>query len=123
MIIPTIPFTREGDKILLSGPVFLSCGCAGATARWATVQQNIITRIPHAKPKASRIVYDWLTQEKLREKYPVFNQHQYGVVVAETEKGFEAVSIMEGTTFKTAEKINQLLERHKVWTSKQSSSN
>lgn len=122
MIIPMIPFTKEGNKIFLSGPVFLSCSCGGVVARWATVQQSL-PHIPHCKPKASRIVYDWLTQEKMWEKHPILKQHQFGVVVAETEKGFELVSIMEGTTFKTAEKINQLIERHKEWMSKQSSTN
>lgn len=122
MIIPMIPFTKEGNKIFLSGPAFLSCGCGGVVARWATVQQSL-PHIPHCKPKASRIVHDWLTQEKMWEKYPILKQHQFGVVVAETEKGFELVSIMEGTTFKTAEKINQLIERHKEWMSKQSSNN
>lgn len=119
MNIPQIPF-KQDDKITLTGPVFMSCGCGNVTARWATVQQNLVTRLPQVKPKASRIASDWLTQEGLREKYPILKAHQFGVVVAETDKGFEIINVMDGATMKVAQQIADLIKRSKEWTESQS---
>ena len=113
MIITQLPFEKDGDKIKLTGPVFLSCGCGNVTARWATVQQNLITKIPQGKPKSSRMINDWLTQEGLKEKWPVLKQHTYGIVVVETTAGLEMVNVMTGTTNKTAEQIADLIKRRK----------
>lgn len=115
-----LPLEKRGDKIFLTGPIFLSCGCGNVTARWASVQQNLATKIPQAKPKASIITKEWLIQEKLKEKYEILNKHQYGVVVAETENGFDLVDIMLGAAPKMAEQVGQLLRRHKEWKQKQS---
>lgn len=106
-----LPFERKEDKILLTGPCFLSCGCGNVTARWATVAQGISTNIPQGKPKASRIIHDWMAQEGLWSN-PIFKQHTFGAVVAETENGIELVNIMDGATPKVTEKIGQLLRRH-----------
>lgn len=107
-----LPFKEKNGEVKLLGPVFLSCGCGNVTARWASVAQNITTQIPQGKPKASRIIHNWLTQEGLWEKYPVLKQHTFGVVVAETENGIELVDIMNGATPKVAEKIGELIRRH-----------
>lgn len=123
MIIPQLPFSRDGDKVYLSGPVFLSCGCGNVIARWASVAQNLSTRIAQGKPKSSRIISDWITQEGLREKFPALKQHTYGLVVAETENGIEGVNIMDGATMKVAEKVGQLIQRNKEWSKTQSSTN
>jgi len=112
MNIPQLPFIQDKDKIRLNGPVFLSCGCGNVIARWASVAQNLSTRIPQGKPKASRIIHDWLTQEGLWDSYPIFKQHTFGVVVAETEEGIECVNIMDGASTKAAEKVGQLIRRH-----------
>ena len=114
-ILPPLPFEEKDGKIRLLGPCFLSCGCGNVTARWASVSQNLATRLPQGKPKSSRIIYNWLTQEGMRDKYPVLKQHTFGVVVAETDKGFECVNIMDGAAPKVAEKIGQLLRRHKEY--------
>lgn len=106
-----LPLERKEDKICLLGPLFLSCGCGNVVARWATIAQNLAYRIPQGKPKASRIVHDWLTQEGLAAKYPVLKQHTFGAVVAETDKGIELVDIMNGATPKVAEKIGDLVRR------------
>lgn len=113
MNIPIIPFKREGDKVLLTGPVFLSCGCGNVIARWASLQQNLATRFPQGKPKSSKIISDWLEQEGLKEKWPELKQHTYGLVVAETPDGFEAVNIMGGATSEVLKKIARLIERNK----------
>ena len=123
MIITQIPFKEEGDRIVLTGPVFLSCGCGNVIAKYASVSQNLSTRLPQAKPKSSKMVTRWLVQEKMSEKYPILKQHQYGVVVAETEKGFEVVDIMTGAAPKVAEQIGQLLRRSTEWTRRQLSNN
>lgn len=123
MIITQIPFREEGDRIVLTGPVFLSCGCGNVIAKYASVAQNLSTRLPQAKPKSSKMVTRWLVQEKMSEKYPILKQHQYGVVVAETEKGFECVDIMTGAAPKVAEQIGQLLRRSAEWTRRQLSNN
>lgn len=110
MVRPPLPF-ESGEKIKLTGPVFLSCGCGNVTARWASVQQNLSTKIPQGKPKSSKIISDWLTQEGLRDKWPELKQHTYGLVVVETENGFEKVNVMGGAVMKVAEQIGQLLKR------------
>lgn len=110
MNIPQLPFIKEGDQVKLTGPCFLSCGCGQVIARWATIQQNLVARLPHAKPKSSTIAKEWIKQNKLDEKYPILKQKLYGVVVAETD-GIEAINIMEGTTMKTAERIADLVRR------------
>ena len=107
-----LPFERKEDKVVLTGPCFLSCGCGNVTARWATVCQSLAFGIPQGKPKASRIIHDWIYQEKLEDKHPVLKQHTFGVVVAETENGIEAVDVMNGATPKVAEKIGQLIRSH-----------
>ena len=111
MMIPQLPFIKENDKVRLTGPVFLSCGCGNVTARWATVQQNLLTKLPQGKPKSSKIVNEWLIQEDLKNKWPVLKQHTYGIVVAETENGFEMVNVMAGATNKVAEQIADLVKR------------
>ena len=117
MMIPQIPFVKEGDKVRLTGMVFLSCGCGNVTARWATIQQGLTHRIPQVKPKSNRVVSDWLTQEGLREKWAVLKQHQYGVVVGETEKGFEMIDVMGGVTSKVTAQIADLIRRHNEYRS------
>ena len=107
-----LPFEEKDGKVKLTGPCFLSCGCGNVTARWATISQNLVFRLPQGKPKASRIIHDWIEQQKLTEKYPVLKQHTFGVVVAETENGIETVDIMNGATPKVAEKIGQLIRSH-----------
>lgn len=111
MNIPTIPFIEEDGVVKLTSPVLLQCGCGQVVARWATISQNLSTRIPQAKPNASRIVAKWIEQNKLTEKFPILKKHQYGIVVAETDKGIEGVDIMPGTTMSTAEKIGDLIRR------------
>lgn len=108
---PQLPFHKEGEKIRLVGPVLLSCGCGGVIARFATLQQNLAARIPQAKPKSNRMVNDWLTQEGLKEKFPILTKHQYGLVVAETENGFEGVNIMGGATMNVVNQIADLIRR------------
>lgn len=115
-----LPFKEENGKVVLTGPVVLHCGCGGVLARWATLQQQL-PRLPQGKPKSSKIIWQWVQQEMPKE--PLLKGHQYGVVVAETEKGFELVDIMAGATPHVVEKITNLLKRNKEWTSKQSLSN
>ena len=104
---PTIPI-KDGK---LTGPIFLSCGCGTQTARWATIQQNLVTRIPSAKPKASKVVKEWVESNKLGEKFPILNKHQYGLVVEESANGFEGVDIMSGATTQVVRKIADLVRR------------
>lgn len=111
MIIPQLPFKREGDKVVLTAPVFLSCGCGVTTARWATVQQNLSTRIAQGKPKSSKIISDWIRQEGLDAKWPVLKLHTFGIVVAVTDKGPEMVNVMSGAPTKVAEDISALIKR------------
>ena len=111
MNIPVIPFIEEEGRIKLTGPVFLSCGCGNQIARWATLQQSLATRIPQAKPNASKIVAKWIEQENLKTKIPQLAKHNFGVVVGETENGFEYVDIQEGATNKVLEKIGDLIRR------------
>lgn len=111
MIIPALPFDEKDGKIRLKAPVFLSCGCGNVTARWATVAQNLSRSIAQGKPKSSKIIHNWLTQEDLWNKWPVLKQHTFGIVVAETDDGFEMVDVMNGATPKVAEKIGGLLRR------------
>ena len=113
MIIPQLPFKREGDKVILTAPVFLSCGCGNVTARWATIQQNLSTRFPQGKPKSAKIIDEWLKQEDLYSKWPELKQHTYGIVVAKTPDGWEKVNIMAGAPMKAAEQIARLIERSK----------
>lgn len=118
-----LPFKEEGGKIILTGPCFLSCGCGEIIAKWASVAQNLRTRIPHGKPKSSKIIHRWIVQEKMGDKCPVLKQRIYGVVVAETENGFEFVNISLGASPRVAEQIGQLIRRHNEWKQKQSLNN
>lgn len=111
MNIPRVPFEKDGDKIKLTGIVFLSCGCGNVTARWATIQQGLVHRIPQVKPKSTRLASDWLTQEGMREKYPLFKQHQFGAVAGETDKGFEIVDVMTGVSTKVTAQVADLIRR------------
>ena len=111
MIIPRLPFIEENGRIELTGPVLLSCGCGNVTARWASLQQQLVTKLPQGKPKSSRIINDWLIQENLKAQWPELKQHTYGLVVAKTDKGFERVNIMAGATSNVLSQIGQLLER------------
>lgn len=113
MIIPKLPFEQAGDRIILTGPVLLTCGCGSVTARWATLQQQIPTKIPQGKPKSSRIINDWIIQEDLKKKWPELKQHTYGIFVAETERGLEKVNIMAGATPAVLGQIGSLIERSK----------
>lgn len=113
MNIPQLPFVREGDRIKLTGPVFLSCGCGNVTARWANIQQNLTTRLPQGKPKSAKIINEWLRQEGLDAKWPVLKLHTFGIVVVETDKGFEMVNIMAGAPVKAADEVGRLLARRK----------
>lgn len=108
---PQLPFHKEGDKVILDSIVFLGCGCGNVVARWATIQQNLAARIPQAKPKSNKTVNDWLIQEGLKEKFPILKQHQYGLVVAETEKGIEGVNIMGGATMNVVNQVADLIRR------------
>ena len=90
---------------------FVVHNCGNVTARWATVCQSLAFGIPQGKPKASRIIHDWMAQEGLWSN-PIFKQHTFGAVVAETENGIETVDIMNGATPKVAEKVGQLIRRH-----------
>ena len=111
MIIPQLPFVREGDWVRLTGPCLLTCGCGSVTARWATLQQQLATKLPQGKPKASKIINDWIVQEGLSKKWPELKQHTYGIVVAQTDKGIEHVNIMSGTTPGTLNQIGDLIRR------------
>lgn len=113
MIVQQLPFVREDDKVKLTGPVFLSCGCGNVIARWASIQQSLSHKLPQGKPKSSKIITDWINQEGLNEKWPVLKLHNFGIVVAETENGFEMVNIMSGAPTKAAEEIGKLILRSK----------
>lgn len=113
MIIPQLPFVREGDHIKMTGPVFLSCGCGSVTARWANIQQNLATKLPQGKPKSAKIIDEWLKQEGLYARWPVLKLHTFGVVIVETDKGFEYINVMAGAPVKAAEDIGRLLARRK----------
>lgn len=123
MMIPQLPFEREGDKVKLTGCCMLSCGCGNVIARWASVRQNLSTKIPQGKPKSSKIIHDWIVQNGLFDRWPVLKLKQYGVVVGETEKGFEMVNIMSGAAPKVAQDVANLIKRNKEWTINQSSNN
>lgn len=112
MIIPQLPFSQDDKGIHLTGPVMLSCGCGNVVARWASVAQNLATRIPQGKPKSSKIIHNWLIQENLSDKWPELKKHTFGLVVAQTENGWERVNIMDGTTMKVAEKVGQLIKEN-----------
>ena len=112
MNIPQLPFTQDDKGIHLTGPVMLSCGCGNVIARWASVAQNLSTRLPQGKPKSSKIIHNWLVQEKLSDKWSELKQHSFGLVVAQTERGWEKVNIMDGATMKVAEKIGQLIKEN-----------
>lgn len=91
---------------------FVVHNCGSTTARWASIQQNLSTRVPQAKPKSSRMVNDWLTESGLREKLPVLKGHQYGVFVVPVGGELEALDIMPGTTMGVAQRIGELIRRH-----------
>lgn len=111
MILPQLPFDKVGDRIFLTGPCLLTCGCGQITARWATLQQQLATKIPQGKPKASKIINEWVAQEGLSERWPELKQHTYGIVVAQTEKGLEKVNIMSGSTPSVLQQIGDLIRR------------
>lgn len=111
-MIPQSPFITTSEGTILKGPVFLSCGCGNVTARWATVAQNLVTKLPQVKPKANKIAKEWLVANGLMDKWPVLKQHTYGIVVAETEKGFEMVNIMGGATNVVVQQVAQLIKEH-----------
>lgn len=111
------PFVKEGEHLKLNGVALFSCGCGGVTARWATIAQNFITNIPRIKPKSSRPITEWMRENGLFDKYPEFKGHTYGMVVAETDKGIEAVNIMGGTTKGVVTKVADLIRRHDAFTS------
>lgn len=113
MMIPQLPFREENGRVVLTGPVLLTCGCGTVTARWATLQSQLVTRLPQGKPKASKIINNWIIQEDLKSKWPELKCHTYGLVVAQTDKGFEYVNIMGGSTAGVLERIGRLLERSK----------
>lgn len=113
MIIPKIPFEYAGDKIIITAPCLLTCGCGQVTARWASLQQQIPTKIAQGKPKSSRIINDWIIQEGLTKQWPELKQHTYGLLVAETDRGFEKVNIMAGATPAVLQQIGSLIERSK----------
>ena len=117
MIKNELPFKEEDGKSCLTGVCFLSCGCGNVNARWATIAQNLATRIPQGKPKSSRIINNWLEQNELKKRWPVLKNHQYGIVVAETDQGFEMVDIMSGATSKVIENIASLIRRHNEYIS------
>lgn len=114
MMIPQLPFLKTGDHIALTGPCLLTCGCGSVTARWATLQQQLATRLPQGKPKASKIINEWIAQEDLLKKWPELKQHTYGIVVANTDKGLERVNIMAGTTSGALNQIGDLIRRSNV---------
>ena len=109
---PPLPFEKGIDhKIYLTGPCLLTCGCGSVTARWATLQQQLVTKLPQGKPKSSKIISDWIVQENLKTKWPELKQHTYGIVVAHTDKGLEKVNIMSGTTPTVLQQIGDLIRR------------
>lgn len=114
MILPQLPFEEVGDRVNLTGPCVLSCGCGNVIARWASLQQQLATKLPHGKPKASKIITKWIQQEELLKKWPELKQHNYGIVVARTDKGIEHVNFMEGTTPSALNKIGDLIRRSNV---------
>lgn len=114
MIIPQLPFIKEGDKVKLTGPCLLSCGCGTVVSRWATLQQSLSTKIPQGKPKSSKIINDWIIQEGLTSKWPELKQHTYGILVAETDRGLEKVNIMGGATANVLQQIGDLIRRSNV---------
>lgn len=111
MIIPQLPFVKEGERVKITGPCLLTCGCGSVTARWATLQQQLATRLPQGKPKASKIINDWIIQENLKDKWPELKQHTYGIVVAQTDKGLEKINIMGGATANVLQQIGDLIRR------------
>ena len=112
--LPELPFERDSSgRVKITGPVLLTCGCGSVTARWATLQAQLVTRLPQGKPKASNIINDWIIQENLKAKWPELKQHTYGLAVAQTDNGIEYVNIMGGTTPTTLEKIGKLIGRSK----------
>lgn len=122
MMMEPLPFKEENGKSVLTGVCFLSCGCGNVIARWASVQQSLINRLPQGKPKTSHIINNWLDQNGLKEKWPMLKLHQYGIVVGETAKGFEMVNIMEGTTQSVVDKVAKLIQEDRTWRA-QSSTN
>lgn len=92
---------------------FIVHNCGNVTARWASISQNLATRLPQAKPKSSRMISDWLTESGLREQFPALKQHQYGLCVAPVEGGYDGIDIMVGTTTGVAQRIAELIERSK----------
>lgn len=110
-------FFKVGNKVELRGPVFLSCGCGSVTAKWASVQQNLTTRIQQVRLKSNKLAYEFVEQEKLKEKIPELKLHQFGVVIAWTNDGIDFVNISTGASPNVATKISNLLNRNKEYES------
>ena len=110
-------FFKVGDKVELRGPVFLSCGCGNITAKWASVQQNLSTKIQQVRLKANKLAYQFVEQEKLKDKIPELKLHQFGVVIAWTNEGIDFVNISTGASPNVAAKISNLLNRNKEYES------
>lgn len=110
-------FFKVGDKVKLRGPVFLSCGCGSITAKWASVQQNLSTKIQQVRLKANKLAYQFVEQEKLKDRIPDLKLHQFGVVIAWTNEGIDFVNISTGASPNVASKISNLLNRNKEYES------
>lgn len=115
MIFSQDALIKTPTGVVLKGPVFLQCGCGPVIAKWASVKQFLSTRIPEAKPKSNRVAAEFVEQEKLEEKIPALKLHQFGVVVARTEKGIEFVDVTPSAAPNTAMKISVLLKRNKEY--------
>lgn len=111
MINQPLPFEEKDGKIILTGPVLLSCGCGSTNARWNTISQFLPERIPHGKPRSSSIIQRWIRQEKL--DWPELKRHTYGIVVGETENGLEYVDITGGATNQVTLRVKKLIEESK----------
>lgn len=103
------PFLLEGEKTILSRPVFLYCGCAQATARWATVQPQLKKRYQQIRPANLQLAKNWLTDNGLYDKYPMLKQHIFGAVVA---PDMTVVDIMSGATPDIIDRIDSIGDRY-----------
>lgn len=110
-------FFKVGDKVELRAPVFLSCGCGNITAKWASVQQNLSTKIQQVRLKANKLAYQFVEQEKLKDRIPELKLHQFGIVIAWTNEGIDFVNISTGASPNVATKISVLLNRNKEYES------
>lgn len=97
----------DGDKVELTEPVLLSCGCGSIIARWATLRQ-LLPKIPEVKPKTSKLVVKWLEENDMYTKCPLLKTRTYGVVVSPDGRW---VDINSGATMKTVEEIMRLVSK------------